>query len=236
MSDQVYLRQLEGGKDFAVGDPIATQMDNFVYLIGDTQARECLVVDPAWDVDGLVASAEADDMRIVGVLVTHYHPDHVGGAMYGHYVQGLARLMEINPCPVHVHADEAHGLKVVTGLADSDLVKVRSGDTVRAGEVEVTCLHTPGHTPGSQCFRCGDSLIAGDTLFLRGCGRVDLPGGDRDEMFRTLSQRLAKLPDHLQLFPGHNYGDKPSAPLSEVRATNPVLGIEDLTTWRRMMG
>ncbi len=236
MDPSLYLRQLEAGRDFARQDAVARQMDNFVYLIGDRAAQECLIVDPAWDVDGIVEAAEADDMRVVGALVTHYHPDHVGGAMFGHFVQGLARLMDIAPGPVYVNAEEAHGVKVMTGLSDADLIKVRSGDKVTIGAVEVECLHTPGHTPGSQCFRCGQALIAGDTLFLQGCGRVDLPGGDSEEMYRTIHQRLSTLPDDLVLYPGHNYGSKPSAPLAEVRQTNPVMTIPDMATWRRLMG
>jgi hydroxyacylglutathione hydrolase len=220
--DAFYLRQLKAGRDFAVADRVAAQMVNFAYLVGDRAKGECLVVDPAWDVDGIVAAANADGMRITGALVTHYHPDHVGGAMFGMNVQGLARLLAINPCPVHVHSAEAHGVRKVTGLSATDLVEHASGDRIVAGDVEVELLHTPGHTPGSSCFRCRSALIAGDTLFLQGCGRVDLPGGDADEMRRTLSTRLATLPDDLVLYPGHDYGKQPSAPMGEVKRTNPV--------------
>lgn len=236
MDSRFYLKQLKAGRDFARHDPIAARMDNFVYLLGDAEKRECMVVDPAWDVDGIVEAADADDMRIVGALVTHYHPDHVGGALFGHFVQGLPRLMEINPCKVHVHADEANGLKAITGLSDGDLVKVRTGQVVQAGDIDIVCLHTPGHTPGSQCFRVRNSLVAGDTLFLRGCGRVDLPGGDSEEMWRSLTQRLATLPGDMTLYPGHDYGDKPCAPLHEVRKNNPAMMLSDLADWRRRMG
>jgi len=211
-------------------------MANFVYLVGDRVTRECLVVDPAWDVAGILEAAAGDEMTVVGALVTHYHPDHVGGPLFGHSVEGLGRLMELNPCKVHVHRAEGWGVQRLTGLSDSDLVLHDSGDEVAAGEVTVTCLHTPGHTPGSQCFRCGQTLIAGDTLFLLGCGRVDLPGGDVEEMYRTLSQRLSKIPDDVVLYPGHNYADRPHAPMQDVRRTNPVLRIPDLATWRRFMG
>ncbi len=236
MTDPLYLRQLKAGVDFATRDPVAGSMANFVYLVGDRAKGECLVVDPAWDVQGVLDAASADEMKVVGALVTHWHPDHVGGPMFGHEVEGLARLMALNPCKVHVHRDEAWGVKKLTGLSDADLVTHDSGDKVRAGDVEVECLHTPGHTPGSQCFRCRGALIAGDTLFLQGCGRVDLPGGDAEEMYRTLTQRLATLPGDLVLYPGHDYGDRPNAPLDHVRATNPYLRAMDLQTWRRSMG
>lgn len=231
---RLYLKQLLAGRDFGLGDPTAAQMQNFVYLIGDRDTGECLVVDPAWAVRDLIRVAEADDMKITGALVTHYHPDHVGGAMFGFTVEGLPTLMELNPVPVHVHKAEAHGVRVVTGLSKSDLVEHEGNDKVRVGDVEVELLHTPGHTPGSQCFRVPGALVAGDTLFLQGCGRVDLPGGDKDEMYRTLTTRLSTLPDDLILLPGHAYGGE-HAPLGQVRKSNPYLRIPDLDTWRRMM-
>ncbi len=236
MSDQVYIRQLKAGRDFAVADPVAGQMANFVYLIGDRVSRECLVVDPAWDVSGILSAAHTDDMRITGALITHYHPDHVGGELFGHTVEGLAELMALNPCAVHVNEHEAEGVAALTGLSKSDLVRHSGGDIVKAGDVEVQCLHTPGHTPGSQCFRCAGALISGDTLFLHGCGRVDFPGGDSEEMYRTLTQRFSTLPDDLMLYPGHDYGSVPHAPLGTVRQTNPILNVPDLATWRRTMG
>lgn len=230
---RLYLRQLLAGRDFGVGNPVAAQMQNFVYLVGDRDTGECLVVDPAWDVRDLLRVAAADDMKIVGALATHYHPDHVGGTMFGFTVEGLPTLMEENPVKVHVHKLEAEGVRKVTGLSKSDLVEHDSGDRVQVGDVEIELLHTPGHTPGSQCFRVSDALLAGDTLFLQGCGRVDLPGGDSDEMYYTLTQRLSSLPGDMTLFPGHAYGGE-HAPLEDVRRTNPYLQIKDLATWRRM--
>ncbi len=232
---RLYLRQLLSGRDFALEDPVAGQMQNFVYLVGDRDAGECLVIDPAWDVRDIVRVAEADGLRIVGALATHYHPDHVGGTMFGFTVEGLPTLMQVNPVPVHVHKLEGEGVRKVTGLSRSDLVEHDSGDRVKVGDIEVELLHTPGHTPGSCCFRLDGALLAGDTLFLQGCGRVDLPGGDPDEMYRTLTQRLSTLPDDMVLLPGHAYGGE-SAPMGHVRRTNPYLGVKDLATWRRAMG
>lgn len=236
MDERFYLRQLRAGRDFATADGVAGQMANFVYLVGDRVAGACVVVDPAWDVDGILAVAAADGMTVTGALVTHYHPDHVGGPLFGHTVEGLTRLLARNPCPIHVHRAEAHGVRVITGVGATDLVAHDSGDKVRVGEVEIELLHTPGHTPGSQCFRCKNTLIAGDTLFLQGCGRVDLPGGDVDEMWRTLNERLATLPDETILYPGHDYGSRPNAPMQWVRKTNQYLRIPDLDTWRSLMG
>jgi len=218
----LYIRQLLVGRDIGRANPAGKQMQNFVYLVGDKDAGACFVVDPAWDVAGIVERAGEDGMKITGALVTHYHPDHVGGSLFGLSVEGLADLVAKNPCKVHVHKLEADGVKRVTGISEEDMVRHEGNDRVSAGEVEVELLHTPGHTPGSQCFRLKSALVSGDTLFLQGCGRVDLPGGSAEEMERTLSQRLSKLPDDLTLYPGHAYGGE-HAPLGEVRRTNPFL-------------
>lgn len=219
-TDSFYLRQLLVGRDIGCHSTAGAQMQNFVYLIGDRDARECVVVDPAWDIDGIVDRAAQDDMRIIGALVSHYHPDHVGGSLFGLQVEGLAALMSNNPCPVHVHKLEADGVIAITGLSESDVRRHEANDRVSVGALEVELLHTPGHTPGSQCFRVAQALVSGDTLFLQGCGRVDLPGGSADEMERTLTQRMSTLPDDSTLYPGHAYGGA-HAPLGEVRRTNP---------------
>jgi len=211
-------------------------MENFVYVLGCDVTRKAVLIDPAWDISGLLKTLDEDDMELVGALVTHYHPDHCGGSMYGFTVEGLPQLMERRAVPVYVNQHEADGLKKVTGLSESDLKRQDGGDRLRLGELELEFLHTPGHTPGSQCFKVGRRLVSGDTLFISGCGRVDLPGGDSDEMFRTLSQRLATLPSDTVLFPGHNYGDVPSADLGTLKKTNQYLQVPDLASWRRIMG
>lgn len=217
----LYLRQLLVGRDIGENDEVGAQMENFVYLVGDRDAKQCLVIDPAWDVRGIVDTAAKDGMKITGALCTHYHPDHVGGSLFGFNVEGLAKLLEINPCKIHAHREEVLGIRTVTGVSTNDLAAHDSGDRIKAGEIEVELLHTPGHTPGSSCFRLKDALLSGDTLFLQGCGRVDLPGGDPEEMRRTLEQRLTTIEDEVVLYPGHAYGGE-HATLAVVRKTNPA--------------
>jgi glyoxylase-like metal-dependent hydrolase (beta-lactamase superfamily II) len=135
----------------------------------------------------------------------------------------------------YVHKAEADGVRKVTGLSDSDLARVDSGDTLTIGNVEVEFLHTPGHTPGSQCFRVKNTLVSGDTLFINGCGRVDLPGSDSEQMYHSL-QRLKALPDDTLLLPGHNYAHVPNATMAETRSQNTYLNIKDLETWKTIMG
>jgi glyoxylase-like metal-dependent hydrolase (beta-lactamase superfamily II) len=233
--DRLYFRQLLAGRDFAANDPIARQMLNFAYLIGDRETNDAMVVDPAYAAGDLVDALEADGMHLSGVLVTHHHPDHVGGTMMGFELKGLAELLEHVSVPVHVNTHEADWVSRVTGIPLTDLTKHEHGDKVDIGDIEVELLHTPGHTPGSQCFLLDGRLVAGDTLFLEGCGRTDFPGGDIDEMYRSLHQ-LAELPGDPTVHPGHWYSHEPSASLSEVRRTNYVYRPTSLDLWRMLMG
>ena len=235
MTDRLYFRQLLAGQDFAAGDMFAQQMRNFAYLIGDRETGDCVVVDPAYSAGELVDAVEADGMRLSGVLVTHHHPDHVGGSMMGFELNGLADLLERTSVPVHVNSLEADWVSRVTGIARSELTTHEHGDVVKVGDIDIELLHTPGHTPGSQCFLLDGRLVAGDTLFLEGCGRTDFPGGDVDEMFRSL-QALAQLSGDPTVFPGHWYSVEPSATLSEVRRTNYVYRASNLDQWRMLMG
>ena len=231
-----YFRQLLAGRQVAGNDPTAAQMANFMYLIGDPTSREAVIVDPAWDVMGLVDVARADGYKIVGALITHYHPDHVGGDLFGMSIEGVGRLLEELSVPLYVNRLEGDGVKVVTGVSESDLRRVDNQETLSLGELPITFLHTPGHTPGSQCFLVGNRLVAGDTLFVRGCGRVDLPGGDPEQMYETLTQRLAKLPADTVLFPGHHYGPSETSTIGEELVHNPYLRIRSIEDWRALMG
>ena len=233
--DRLYFRQLLSGRDFAAGDVIATQMRNFAYLIGDRETGDAVVVDPAYAANDLVDALESDGMRLAGVLVTHHHPDHVGGTMMGFTLKGLAELMERQSVPIHVNTHEAQWVSRITGIPLSDLTAHEHGDKVAVGDVEIELLHTPGHTPGSQCFLLEGRLVAGDTLFLDGCGRTDFPGGNVDDMFRSLRQ-LAALPGDPTVFPGHWYSADRSAPLEQVKRSNYVYRASNLDQWRAAMG
>jgi glyoxylase-like metal-dependent hydrolase (beta-lactamase superfamily II) len=233
--DRLYFRQLLSGRDFARDDSMAAQMVNFAYLIGDRETREAVIVDPAYAVGDLLDVLAADDMRLTGVLATHYHPDHVGGDLLGFEITGVRELLERQEVPVHVQRDEARYVSAVTGVSDA-LVPHQSGDVVEVGAVRIELLHTPGHTPGSQCFLVDGRLIAGDTLFLEGCGRTDLPGGDPEAMYESLTQRLARLPDDVVLYPGHLYSADPSATLGETRRRNYAFRPRSLEEWLSLFG
>jgi len=234
--DRLYFRQLLAGRDFATADPVARQMVNFVYLIGDRQTGEAVVVDPAYGIKDLLGILDEDGMTLTGALATHYHPDHVGGEMAGYSIAGVNELLRLRPVPVHVQADEAEWVKRVTGADDSDLVTHASSDIVQVGAIPIELIHTPGHTPGSQCFLVDNCLVAGDTLFLEGCGRTDLPGGDPRALYESLTQKLAKVPDDATLFPGHLYSAEPSQSMGETRQYNFVFKPKTEEQWLAMFG
>jgi glyoxylase-like metal-dependent hydrolase (beta-lactamase superfamily II) len=233
--DRLYFRQLLSGRDFAVGDPVATQMVNFSYAIGDRASGECVLVDPAYAVGDLVDAVEADGMQVAGVLATHYHADHVGGSMMGYAIEGVGQLLERVACPVHVQRQEAPWVARSTGIAEGELAVHDPGDRVTVGGVEIELVHTPGHTPGSQCFLVDGYLVSGDTLFLDGCGRTDLPGSDAEAMYDSL-QRLASLPADTIVFPGHRYSLPSSAPLDVIREQNYVYRPRSKEQWLTMFG
>jgi len=229
-TSDLYFRQIPVGR-----------MANFAYLVGSRSARQALLVDPAWDVAGLLDAAADDGVEVVGALVTHYHQDHVGGEIFGMSIEGLGRLMELAPVKVHTQRAEADGLRRVTGLAESDLARHDGGDTLELGQVRVRLLHTPGHTPGSQCFLVEDAagpgrLVSGDTLFLGSCGRVDLPGADPEAMYHSLNGTLKALPDDTVVYPGHLYSSEPSGSLADEKRSNPYLRVTSLEQFHTLMG
>jgi glyoxylase-like metal-dependent hydrolase (beta-lactamase superfamily II) len=236
LENRLYFRQWLAGRDFAAGDQIAGSMANFVYAIGDRTTNEAVLVDPCYAVADLLRLAAADGMRVIGALATHYHQDHVGGDLFGHQLQGVRELLTQCPCKVHVQRAEVPWVKRVTGCSDGDLDAHDSGDVVHVGAIPITLIHTPGHTPGSQCFLVQNRLVAGDTLFLQGCGRTDFPGGDARQLYLSLTQKLAHVPDDAVLYPGHAYDPRPHQRLGDTRRSNPVFRPKSEAEWLAMFG
>jgi glyoxylase-like metal-dependent hydrolase (beta-lactamase superfamily II) len=198
MTGNLYLKQLEIGP-----------MQNFIYLIGDRDKKECVMVDPAWDLKPVFEAAQKDGMKVTGALVTHAHFDHVNA---------LDEFLKEVKGKIYCNKEEAEFLK----HWQSDLKPVESGEKLKIGNVDITFLHTPGHTPGSQCFLVEDNLVSGDTLFIQACGRCDMPGGSAEQMYHSL-KRLSELDDKVVLFPGHNYSDEPTSTIGQEKRWNPYL-------------
>ncbi len=198
-------------------------MQNFVYLIGCGDTGEAAVVDPAWDVPAVLSAARDHQLKIKTILLTHTHADHING---------VEELLKETDARVFVHKKEA----AILNYTASSIKQIDSGDSAKIGNLDVTFIHTPGHTPGSQCFLVDGRLITGDTLFVQGCGRCDLPGGDPEEMYRTLTGTLRKLEDTTRIYPGHHYGPVPDSTLGDEKKGNPYLTSGSVENFLNMMG
>ena len=225
MTAPIYLRQLEIGP-----------MQNYVYLVGDPETREAAVVDAAWDIDAILEAAAQDGMTITTALVTHFHPDHLGGRYMGLSITGATELIAKVPVKVYIHKQESGFVHRVSDLSDSDVIAVEGGDTITVGNVPVKFIHTPGHTPGSQCFLAGGNLISGDTLFIGSCGRSDLPGSNPAELYHSLNHTLRELPDETVVYPGHNYADRPTSTIGDEKRRNMTMRFESVEDFLRVMG
>jgi hydroxyacylglutathione hydrolase len=204
----LWIRQLELGP-----------MRNFVYLVGLADRPETAVIDAAWDVGAIAAELENAGRKLTHALVTHRHPDHTNG---------LKELVARFDVPVFAHADDASQLP--GDLPPSTLRRVTGGEVVEVGGLPIRCIHTPGHTAGSQCFHLGvgpGALVSGDTVFVNACGRCDLTGGDAERLYDSISRVLGALPGETTVYPGHDYGDVKVSTLARERARNPYFQLSD---------
>jgi len=189
-------------------------MENFVYLIHDHHTQRIAVVDPAWEVDKIIATAEHSGGSISDILLTHSHHDHING---------LNALLERYDAQIHLLKPEAE----FWGKAFDNLKIHQGGDSLDLGHTKIDIWHTPGHTPGSACYLLpNQQLITGDTLFIFGCGRCDLAGGDSEQMFHTLKKISQALPMETVIHPGHHYSHQPTSTLAEQIDGNPFMHFE----------
>jgi glyoxylase-like metal-dependent hydrolase (beta-lactamase superfamily II) len=189
-------------------------MENFIYLLHDHSSDTAAIVDPAWDVEEMLELADSKGIRITDILLTHSHHDHVNG---------IEAVLNHSDAQIHL-------LKAEADFWGKTLARPRlhhGGDHIKVGETAIEILHTPGHTPGSACFHLGNDLIAGDTLFVFGCGRCDLQGGDPEQMYDTLKRIKSRLPAATILHPGHNYSPAhPTSSMEEQCDGNPFLHFD----------
>ena len=197
-------------------------MENFVYLIEDRPSGRAAVVDPAWDVPAILSLASERRVRITDILLTHSHHDHING---------IEQVLKAYDAQLHLLKAEAQFWGTQLGLPSLH----HGGDMIDLGDTRIEVLHTPGHTPGSACYRLGNQLISGDTLFVFGCGRCDLRGGDPEQMYVTLKDMAVHLPAETVIHPGHNYAEQATTTMDEQLAGNPFMHFDnskDFTHYR----
>jgi len=195
-------------------------MENFVYLLVDESSKSAAVVDPAWDVPAIIEKAKLLDVSVTDILLTHSHNDHING---------IDELLSHYDAQVHILKSEASfwGKQLINPSLHY------GGDIIKLGDTEIEIMHTPGHTPGSACYRTDEDIITGDTLFVFGCGRCDLHGGDPEQMFTTLKRFKDDLPDNIIIHPGHNYSIQSSSTVGEEINGNPFMHFTEVDNFIR---
>ena len=208
----MFIQQIEVGR-FSV----------FAYLLGEDAGGEGLVIDPADEVDEIIALAKSKKIAIKTILNTHAHVDHI---------MGNEEMKRKTGAKIIIHEDDAplltqtpRSMVAMFGGRPSPPADqtVKDGEIIRAGEVSLKVLHTPGHSPGGMCLYGEGVVFTGDTLFVGGLGRTDLPGGSWEVMLNSIRTKLLTLPDETIVYPGHNYGPSPKSTVKNERLYNPFL-------------
>lgn len=199
-------------------------MDVFCYLVFCPRTNEALVIDPGGDEVRVVERIKQDNLELKYIVNTHGHPDHTCGN---------AKVKELTGAKILVHELEVslisseHGREMALqwGFAPSPPadVTVKEGDQITVGDVSLDVIHTPGHSPGGMCLLGDGNLFTGDTLFVGGIGRTDLPGSSTVQFMKSITEKLLTLPGETIVWPGHDYGVRPSSTIEEEKRTNPWL-------------
>jgi hydroxyacylglutathione hydrolase len=191
-------------------------------IIGDETTHEAMVIDPGDDIEDIVVILRQFKLEVKQIVITHAHIDHVGGAMKLRALTGAPILLNQNDYALLKMLDvQASWLGMATPGEVAIEASIADGDSLQAGSLKASVMHTPGHTEGSVClyFPAEKMLIAGDTLFARSIGRTDLPGGSFEKIMRSLHERVLTLPDETVVIPGHG----PRTTIGEEREENPFL-------------
>ena len=200
---------------------IKVGFDNFSYIIYCKRTNKASIVDPGYNPSKLLEVVSYNNLKLEYIIATHYHSDHTSG------IQKIKNSSSSSK----VVASELDGPKLDVKVD----IKVADLSRLKLGDVDLVFILTPGHTPGSICVIVdNEALLTGDTLFIGDCGRTDLPGGNLVQMFRSLQEKIMRLPDHLIVYPGHDYGDKPFDILGNQKHKNKTLLAKNLDDFSRI--
>ncbi len=201
-------------------------MQNFSYIIGDENSKEAAVVDAGWEVDKLIGIAEKEGLKITKIILTHSHYDHT---------QKADEFASKANADVYFHEADSNEIKKSIKNPSIKIFKLKNNDEIKLGKIKIKVIHTPGHTPGAVCLLVENKLITGDTLFVNAIGRTDLAGGDAIKLFESL-QKLKKLNDDVEVYPGHDYGEIPFSTIAGEKKTNPYFKCESKEQFLNLLG
>jgi glyoxylase-like metal-dependent hydrolase (beta-lactamase superfamily II) len=191
--------------------------DNFSYIIGDETTKEAAVVDSSFNAGEIIRILKAENLALKYIINTHNHSDHTAGN---------SELRSMFNAKI-----VAHSLSRIN--AD---VKVDDGDIIHVGRIPVKTIFTPGHTPDGICLLAdGQKLLTGDTLFVGECGRTDMPGGNSKNMYHSLFNKILKLKDSVEVYPGHDYGLRPYSTIGDEKRSNYTLEPRSLAEFIEFM-
>lgn len=204
----------------------AGPMQNFSYIIGDEKSKEAAVVDAGWEIDKLINAAKKEKLEIKKIILTHSHYDHI---------QKADELASKTNAAVYFHEGDSDEIKKLIKNPNIKIHKLKNNDEITIGKIKIKIMHTPGHSPGAICLLAENKLITGDTLFVNAIGRTDLPGGDPLQLFSSL-QKLKKLDDGIEVYPGHDYGEIPFSTIGGEKKTNPYFKCESKEQFLNLLG
>jgi hydroxyacylglutathione hydrolase len=176
------------------------------YILGCNKTMQGVVIDPGDEVSRIVKEISRAGLRIGRILITHGHFDHTGGCR---------ELRDITGAPVWIHALDAPELGFPP---DGHLFE---GQEIDVGSLNISVIHTPGHSPGGVCFHANGAVFTGDTLFAGSIGRTDFPGGDHKRLIKNVVKKIFPLGDHLRVYPGHG----PVTTIGKERMNNPFFRV-----------
>ncbi|MFC1752293.1 MBL fold metallo-hydrolase [Thermoproteota archaeon] len=179
-------------------------MNNFSYIIGDDETHLGVIVDPGFDIEKIFNLALQMKLKIIYIINTHEHSDHISGNK---------DLVIKTGGKIVAHKDAKLYKDIM--VEDEDIIKI--------GKTNIKIIHTPGHSPESICLLADNKLITGDTLFVGECGRIDLPGGSAEDLYHSFFDKIMKMEDDIEVYPGHNYGKKPFSSIGFEKKNNYVL-------------
>ena len=200
-------------------------MQNFSYVIGDEHSKEAAVVDAGWEVDKLIEISNKESLKIKKIILTHSHYDHA---------QKVNELFDKTNAAVCFHKGEFENLKDMLRNESMKIMKLDDNDEIKVGQIKIKIIHTPGHTQGEICLLVGNKLITGDTLFVNAIGRTDLAGRDAIKLFESL-EKLKKLNDDVEVYPGHDYGEIPFSTIGNEKKNNLYFKCESKEQFLNLM-